>query len=94
MLPSSFEPDLNIDFRRVKSLYDIKDIEALFKKVHFVLEHVDKDRFVQFRAGKLSLPQCISRIEAESKNGLKYKVLDDLKHDLDPETLKKPAKAI
>ena len=94
MQGSCFEPDLGIDFRKVKSLYDIKDIEALFKKVRFVLEHLDKSRFLQFRAGKLTLPQCVSRIEAESKNGLKYKVLDDLKADLDPETLKKPAKAI
>ena len=89
-----FEPNLGIDFRRVKSLYDIKDLDMLFKKVYFVLEHVDKDRFIAFRSGKLSLPQCISRIESESKNGLRYKVLDDLKHDLDPEALKKPALAI
>ena len=53
---SCFEPDLSIDFRKVKSLYDIKDIEALFKKVRFVLEHLDKSRFLQFRAGKLTLP--------------------------------------
>lgn len=40
------------------------------------------------------MPQCISRIEAETKNGIKYTVLDDLKHDLDPNSLKKPSKAI
>ena len=40
------------------------------------------------------MPQCIARIESESKNGKKYKVLDDLKHDLDPECLKKPTMAV
>lgn len=40
------------------------------------------------------MPQCISRIEFESKNGIKYTVLDDLRHDLDPSALRKPSKAI
>ena len=75
-------------------MYDIKDREALFYRVQFVLEHMDRDRYEKFRSGKLSMPQCIARIEAENRNGLKYKVLDDLKDDLDPDCLKKPSKAI
>ena len=51
---------------------------------------MDKERYKAFRSGKLSLTQCISRIEAESKNGLVYKVLDDLRDDLDPDCLKRP----
>ena len=87
---NQFKPNLDLDFRKVRSLYDIKDREALFYKVQYVIEHMDKDRYKKFRSGKLSMPQCIARIEAESKNGLKYKVLDDLKDELEPESLKKP----
>ena len=54
---------------------------------------MDKERYKAFRCGKLSITQCISRIEAESKNGLTYKVLDDLRDDLDPDCLKKPTMA-
>ena len=79
--------------RAVQSLYDIRDKEALFNKVQFVLEHMDKERFKAFRSGKLSLTQCIARIEAEQKNGLVYKVLDDLRDDLDPDCLRKPSMA-
>jgi len=89
-----FKPNLGIDMRGVKSLYDLRDREVLFHKVQFVLEHIDKERFIAFRSGKLSMPQCIARIEAESKGGLSYKVLDDLSHDLDPECLKKPSFAV
>jgi len=46
-----FEPKLGIDFQGVKSLYDIKDREALFTRVQFVLQHMDKDRFIKFRNG-------------------------------------------
>ena len=79
-----FMPNLGIDFRKVKSMYDIKDRETLFYKVQYVLEHLDKERYKNFRSGILSMPQCISRIENESKNGIKYTVLDDLRHGLSP----------
>ena len=42
-----------------------------------MLEHSDKERYKKFRAGQLTLMQCIARIEGESKNGVHYKVLDD-----------------
>ena len=40
------------------------------------------------------MPQCVARLEEESKNGVKYTVLDDLRHDLDPQALRKPSQAI
>ena len=63
-------PNLGLDFRRIKSMYDIKDRETLFYKVQFVIENMDKERYKAFRSGALSLAQCISRIESESKNGV------------------------
>ena len=39
----------------------------------------DKERYKAFRAGRLSMAQCIARIEGESKGGIKYTVLDDLR---------------
>ena len=54
---------------------------------------MDKERYKAFRSGRLSLAQCVSRVEAESKGGLKYTVLDDLRHEFDEEALKKPTQA-
>ena len=51
----NFKPNLGLDFKKVKSLLDIKDIESLFFKVQFVLEHCDKERFKKLRSGELSL---------------------------------------
>ena len=36
----------------------------------------------------------MARIEAESRSGLQYKVLDDLRADLDPDSLKRPSYAV
>ena len=91
---SVFFPKLGIDFRKVKSLYDIKERDALFYRVQFVLEHCDKERYKKFRSGKLSLMQCISRIEGESKNGVHYKVLDDFIEEIGEDVLKNPPAAI
>ena len=54
---------------------------------------MDRERYKAFRAGKLTMPQCIARIEGETKLGIKYTVLDDLRHELDPDALKKPTQA-
>ena len=48
-------PNLGLDFRRIKSMYDIKDRETLFYKVQFVIENMDKERYKAFRSGALSL---------------------------------------
>lgn len=87
-------PNMGLDFRKIKSMYDIKDRESLFYKVQFVIENMDKERYKAFRSGALSLTQCIARIESESKSGVQYTVLDDLRHDLDPTALRNPSKAI
>ena len=92
-LKSKFAPNLGLDFKVVKSLYDIKDRDKLFFTVQFVLEHMDKEKYKKFRSGQLSFSQCISRIEAESRNGVKYKVLDDLKAEFDADIEKKPTAA-
>ena len=63
-------PNIGLDFRKIKSMYDVKDRETLFYKVTFVLENMDKERYKAFRSGILSLRQCISRIESESKYGV------------------------
>lgn len=65
-------------------MHDIKDVETLIKKVQFVLQNVDQERYLDFRSGKLSLAQCIARVEGVNQSKSKYKVLDDVKHDLDP----------
>lgn len=87
-------PNLGLDFSKIRSMYDIKDRDTLFLKVQFVLEHLDRERYKVFRSGLYSLRQNISRIEVESKKGVDYTVLDDIRHHLDPDSLRNPSKAV
>ena len=74
-----------------KSLHQIKSGTYIFDLLCFALTQCDRDQFMKFRKGELTLSQLVSRVE-EVRTGMKYNVLDDLIDVLHPSLLKHPDK--
>ena len=61
--------------------------QVKLEEIRCLLKDVDKYLFVMFRNKDITFDQLRARV-AEKQQNLKYTVLDDLKKELDPETLK------
>ena len=80
--PSEIEaicrPKLGYNLKNCKSLQDCKQGKVIFDTIFRMLSKCDRDQFMKFRDGEISLSQFVRGIE-ERRTGRTYKVLDDIK---------------
>jgi len=65
--------------------------KSSIREISKYIKESDKDLFIKLKEGHYTIDQIRARI-SERKNGVKYVVLDDMRHLLDPSFFKKSAR--